>query len=433
MRLTSYTGIVAASVAAAAMVACGGGQNEADSPEQAKWRSARPDRANLEVQDPVENAPEALISPEPSATAAATGAPSAAPGATSSAAGSSAPAAPASKRGVISGVDKQGSGRVAVGGSGSPGLVRGKADEADQQLALADAAYARNDFDAALSYYRQARRLIPNEPAPVVGIVMTRLEKEQIPTEYAGAKQDKRLKDLFRLLDKAKSLDADYGPMHLQYGRLLLIQGDAKAAGVSLARAVQLLPNDAEAHSAFAVSKLAEGDVAGALAGFKRAAELQPNNAARLTNLGTAYMMHGEAQLAISAYRRAVSLAPTDARARGDLGTALLATNNVKGALPHLIEAQRLAPGKATFMSNLGYAYQQQGDLPAAVSWYEKAIAADPQLGSAWINLGIARADQGDFDGAETAIKKALSIDPSDPRAQANLKELKQARTKAGK
>ena len=84
-----------------------------------------------------------------------------------------------------------------------------------------------------------------------------------------------------------------------------------------------------------------------------------------------------------------------------------------------------LAPDRATFISNLGYAYQLSGNLDEAVKTYRLALSKDPSLGSAWINLGTALAAQKKYNEAETALKKALELDPSDPRAKANLDELR--------
>jgi Flp pilus assembly protein TadD len=309
------------------------------------------------------------------------------------------------------------------------GLTRGKGDDADRQLALGDAAVEREQFTEALGYYRSARRLIPEHPAPLVGIVLARMGAYQVPTEYATGAKDKRVTELLSLLDSALKLDAEYPPAVLQYGRLLLIQGQADRSLAFLERAVTLSPRDAEAHSARAVVSLATGDKAGAVRGFQIAAELDPNSVERITNLGTALMLHGDVQQAITQYQRAASLEPGNARAQGDLGTALLATGNARGALSHLTRAHELAPTRATFMSNLGYAYQQLGELPTAIQWYQRAIASDRTLGSAWINLGTAHAAVGDRAKAEAAFKQALALDPTDPRAQANLQELGAAKT----
>lgn len=297
---------------------------------------------------------------------------------------------------------------------------------AQRALALADAALQREDYAAAVQQYREARRLAPEDPAPLVGLVQARIGAWQIPTEYAGAVDESRLGSLFELLSQAERLDPSFGPLHLQRGRLWLMKGQPQAARAELELALDRLPRDAEAHSALAVANLALGDKGAALEGFRRAAELEPNTPERQANLGTALMMHGDVRQAITAYRRAVQFAPNDARAHGDLGTALLAGHDVDGAMPHLMKAHQLAPERATFMSNLGYAHQLRGELEQAVHWYQRAIERDKRLNSAWINLATARAQQRRFDEARRALDEAERIDPSDPRIPANRQELEQ-------
>ncbi len=311
------------------------------------------------------------------------------------------------------------------------GLARGTGDAADKALLVGDKAFDLDDLPAAKRAYDQARRLAPKDPAPRVGQARVALAVTGVATDYAAAPKDRRVAAVLRQLDAALALDKDYGPAYVERGRVLLILGRAPDALAALGKGVELMPRDAEAHSALAVAQLATGKSAEALDHFKRAADLDPDNADRLTNLGTAYMMRGRVDDALRAYQRAVQLAPDDARVHGDLGTAYLAANKAQEALEHLKKAVQLAPDRATFLSNLGYAYQLLGKLDDAVATCRLAIKKDPKLGSAWINLGTALAKQKKFDEAEKAFKQALALDPTDPRAKANLDELAAAKKAA--
>ena len=310
-------------------------------------------------------------------------------------------------------------------------LARGSNTPADEQLKLGDRAFDADDLKSARRHYREAARLAPKDPAPRVGLVRVALLLANVPADYAASPGNPEVKRGLSELGKALELDPNYAPALIERGRLLLILGRAEEALVWLERGVAGRPLDPEAHSALGVALLATGDAERALARFERASELEPANAERLTNLGTAYMMRGRVEDAIRVYRQAVTLTPQDARAQGDLGTAYLAQHQVARALPHLERAVELAPERATFLSNLGYAYQLSGRVEEAVKTYRVALEKDPKLGSAWINLGTALAEQGKYDEAEKALQKALSIDPSDPRAKANLEELRAARKAA--
>jgi Flp pilus assembly protein TadD len=308
------------------------------------------------------------------------------------------------------------------------GLTRGVGDEADRQLALGDAATLRQDHSRALEHYRKARKLLARHPAPVVGIVNARFALLGIPFEFAAAPKDKRLSELFGLLDQAAQLEPNFGPLALARGRLLLVQGQAPEAEKQLTLAARLLPNDPEVVSGLAIARLAQGNVDLAVEGFARAVELDGNNSQHLGNLGAVLILKQQLPQAIETLRRAVMIAPEEARLHSDLGTALLASGQLEAALPELQRAQALRPERATFMSNLGYAYQLKGDLVQAESWCRRAITADPKLGSAWLNLGVVQAANKQWDEAERAFKRAERIDPTDPRPAANLQDLAEVR-----
>lgn len=308
------------------------------------------------------------------------------------------------------------------------GSSRGVGDAAGRELALGDAALRRKDPARALQHFRAARKLLPDHPAPVVGIVRARFSLLNVPFQYGIAPRHSALPELFELLDAASQLDGEFGPVYLERGRLELVRGRADDAKRHLERAAALLPDHPEAHSALAVANLATGDVAAAIAGFERARQLEPNDPDRLDNLGTAYMMSGDVAAAVRVYQRAAALAPNDARINGDLGTALLSAGQLQAAMPYLTRAHALAPDRATFMSNLCYAELQRQQLPEARGWCERATSADPKLGSAWINLGLVLAAEGKLDAAEKALQTAGRLDPSDPRVKANLEELRELR-----
>jgi Flp pilus assembly protein TadD len=312
------------------------------------------------------------------------------------------------------------------------GLARGTDEPADKELLAGDHDYRAGDIPGAKKHYEAAKKLAPKDPAPQVGLVRARFAGGEVPTDYASAPNNPKVKALLAEVDSALRKHADYGPLHVERGRLLLVLGKADAALAALERGAALAPDDPEGQSALGVALLATGKADQALERLKRASELDPDDADRLTNLGTALMMRGNVSDAIVAYRRAVELAPNDPRALSDLGTAMLSANRIKDAKPYLEKAVELAPEKATFLSNLGYAQHQLGDIPGAVATFKKAIEKDPKLGSAWINLGNAYADDGKFADAERSYKKAAELDPTDPRPKANLKDLAELRKARG-
>ena len=305
------------------------------------------------------------------------------------------------------------------------GLARGAKTPADRALAEGDAAYQRADFVGAQKAYEKAVKLAPKDPAPLVGVVRSRLSAEHAPVDIAAAPGHAGLEQSVKDLEKAVQLDGKFGPARLELGRSLLVLGRMDEALAVLRKAIDLAPADAETHSAFGVALLATGVIESAAREFEVAAGIESSSAVRFKNLGTALLAAGKNVEAARALERAAVLAPSDARIQNDLGTALLTLGQTERALKYLATAVTRDPRRATYRSNLGYAWAQNGDLARAIVIYREALSLDDRLASAWINLGNALAKQRKFVEAHAAYDKALAIDPADPRVTAVIDELR--------
>ncbi len=312
------------------------------------------------------------------------------------------------------------------------GLSRGTSSALDKMLAEGDEAYQRDDFVGALRAYEKALQLGAKSPAPIVGLVRTRLSVQRVPVELASAPGHPGLEQAVKDLEKAARLDGKFAPARLELGRSFLVLGRMDEALAHLRVASELAPEQAETHSAFGAALLATGVVENAMREFQIAAGIESNSAVRFKNLGTALLAGGKSVEAVQAFERAAQLAPDDARIQNQLGTALLTVGETERARKCLQTAVMRDPRKATYRSNLGYAWAQGGDLERAIVIYREALALDERLVSAWINLGNALAKQRKFAEAREAYGKALAIDSSDPRVQTVIDELKAIEAAAG-
>lgn len=308
------------------------------------------------------------------------------------------------------------------------GLASGSGTPFDQALLEGDRAYAQGDMSRARERYEAAGKLLPGDPAPSVGLLRVKIASSGLPTDFGGSVKNPQVGAWQKEIDHLLRKHPAYGPLLVERGRLLLMEGKGEAALAVLTRAASLLPADPEAQSSLGVALMATGKTDKALVQLQKAVQLQPDEPERLTNLGTALMMVGRVQEALTAYRRAVALAPNDALAEGNLGTAYLAAGLFADAKPHLLRAVALSPDRATFLSNLGYAEHKLGELESALRTLDLALAKDPKLVSAWLNKGALLVDLGKLDDAERALKKAAELDPSDPRPKASLSDLEEIR-----
>jgi Flp pilus assembly protein TadD len=295
----------------------------------------------------------------------------------------------------------------------------------DALLASGDAAFETGDLAKAEAAYVAARKAAPKRAGAAVGVARVRIARASPGLGYASAEKNKDVLAASRDLAAATKAEPTFGPAWVEHGRALLLLGDAQGAETSLAKGVQLLPDEAEAHSALGVALLATGKSEQAVLSLTKARDLDPGSAARRGNLGTVLFMRSRVADAIAEYELQARLAPDDARAHSDLGTALLAAQDMPRAEAELRRAIQLDPGRATFRSNLGYALQLQGKVAEAIAEYRRSLDADPKLVSAWVNLATALSrDPKTRSEARRALEAAKRLDPSDPRVKANLDEL---------
>lgn len=177
-----------------------------------------------------------------------------------------------------------------------------------------------------------------------------------------------------------------------QSGRLWKILGVAlwmqgKDALVSMRRAAELLPNDAEAWGNLGNILRGCGQLEGALQSHRRALELNPNYAESHNNLGSVLQDLGRLDDAAESFRRAAALKPDFALAHGNLG-------NVLSLLDRLEESE--------------------------VSC-RRALELNPNLTAATVQLADAHAARGEFDTAEKLLRHAIAVEPDMPEAWAGL------------
>ena len=191
---------------------------------------------------------------------------------------------------------------------------------------------------------------------------------------------------------ESESLAASLLVQHPNAGALWKILGLArwsqgKDALQALARAVELLPEDAEAHS----------------------------------NLGNALRAAGQLENAVQSHRRAVAVRPDYAEAHNNLGSALMDLGRVAEALPCFTRAIAIKPNFALAHNNLGHVFTLQNRLAEAEASCRRALELNPKLTVAMVQLAELQAGEGRFPEAEEWLRRAIAAEPDMPEAWAGL------------
>ena len=193
---------------------------------------------------------------------------------------------------------------------------------------------------------------------------------------------------------------------HYQSGRL----GDAEILALSITRD---FPNHNFSWMILAAVFKAIGRNTEALNANQTAVELSPQDAEAHSNLGVTLQELGRLNEAEVSLRQAIVLKPNYPEAHNNLGNALKEQGRLDEAEASYRQAIVLKPGYANAHSNLGATLQELGRLDEAEASYIQAIALKPNYAEAYSNLGVTLQELGRLEEAEESLKHAITLKPN--------------------
>ena len=167
-------------------------------------------------------------------------------------------------------------------------------------------------------------------------------------------------------------------------------------------KSVELLPNDAEAHSNLGVTLLDLGKISEARASFMNALKLNPSFAEAYNNLGNTFLKLGKLDDAKENYKKAITFKPDYAEAHKNLGSVLKELGELGMAKSSYREAIKLKSSFAEAYHELSVTLRELGEIRDAFSASIKAINLKQNFIEAYVNLSL--------------ILKNISFKSSDPR-----------------
>lgn len=145
---------------------------------------------------------------------------------------------------------------------------------------------------------------------------------------------------------------------------------------------------------------------------YRQALDLDPDNAEAHHLIGVLRFQEGKPEEAVPAFERALACDIGNPRYLANLGAALLVLGRIEEASVALEKAAETAPETPQLLKNLGTAYRQTHRLEDAVAACEKATAAFPDDAEAFGNLAAALLSLGRNDKALVAAEKAVGLNP---------------------
>lgn len=217
----------------------------------------------------------------------------------------------------------------------------------------------------------------------------------------------------------------DIAPKHphaLHFMGVIEHQRDNNDKAIDLInRAIDALPDFADAHCNLGAAYFAQGELTRAEASFRHAATLNPDMPDPVFNLGTTLEEQGKWPEAFESYETAATLAPKNPKYLKSLGDLLLKMEDFTAAIAWFEKYIAQAGADGEVSNNVGYAYERLLDLDSAAHWYEKAASLNPESPEINKNTATVLSRIGRQDEANEYFQRALDCAPEAWEDMANL------------
>ena len=204
---------------------------------------------------------------------------------------------------------------------------------------------------------------------------------------------------------------------------------DPAAAEVAWRRAVELAPDNAEAHFQLGNLFRERGEPDAARTEYERALASAPDHAGSINNLGLVLEALDDRERAEACYRRVLAANPQHPDALGNLASLLFereAFRQSSTVYEHLCAVRRDIPAPVWVRRAL--AHQRAGDLAAAESCFREAAKLRPDDVTIQLNVGTVCYELQRYADAESAWLRAMELRPDNLYALSMLAHGRQLR-----
>jgi serine/threonine protein kinase/Tfp pilus assembly protein PilF len=240
---------------------------------------------------------------------------------------------------------------------------------------------------------------------------------------------------------KALAIDDSLGEAHLALAMVrTFYDWDWAGAGQEFQRAIELNPEDPEAHHLYSHYFLYLGRTAESLAESKRALELDPLSVDLAFHMAWHYHFMREDDQAIEQARKALELDPNSSQAHLQLALAYEGKRMLPQAIAEYQKVRALSPESVLGLPDLGYVYAISGQRAEARQILDQLLGLSKRQYIPETSLAVIYQGLGERDRALEWLEKAweehapgaciLKVDPrydslrSDPRFQNILRRM---------
>lgn len=235
-------------------------------------------------------------------------------------------------------------------------------------------AYLHGDLEQAITYYRQAHQLAPDD----IGILFE-LGRMMIYRSYAGRDYSFRAAEALEIARKG----------------------------------AELTPDDPRALALLSLALLENGFVEEAIVMGLKAVDQNPSYSEAWAYLSMAYRAAQRNGLASEAAAKAIECDPYSLDARRAMALSLTALGQPDAALGQYNEALRIHPYLDMLYFEMAWLYLGQENYDAALTAYNRVLALEPDNVKAYTRKCETYYRMGEFHQAQEVCEQAVQLDPT--------------------
>lgn len=179
------------------------------------------------------------------------------------------------------------------------------------------------------------------------------------------------------------------------------------------------LEKSLQAHVDLGLGYMAQGNLARAKEKLNRAMEIDPNAATVHNAYALLFQLENETEIAEQHFLRAIRLDPKYSAARNNFGAFLFSEGRYKEAIEQLeVGAQDpFYRSRSQVFENLGVCYLKTGDKKSAKEAFDHATSLNPRQTRSILELAELAYEQQDYSQAQNLYKRYLAISEQSARS----------------
>lgn len=193
------------------------------------------------------------------------------------------------------------------------------------------------------------------------------------------------------------------------------------AAAVLYRKALDINPENADAHAFLGGLLADDGQLAEAREHLSTALRLNPKSSAGHYNLGNVLAKEQKYDQAMRSWNKALEIDPGNRNARRNIGAVLLNVGRINEAEKFLRSSIAADPADPLAYLTLGNVLSKAGRKHAAVAQWQQTISLDDSVFEAHQNLGVFASEEGRLEEAIRHFELALRSAPNNAACLMNL------------